>query len=103
MTVSIHGSEKIGVALAGITSVQCLMQGISGQLASSLLVLCSHNSMPWLPFLFFALVLFAAFLCAVQVSRSYRSAALACLSEPAGASPASPLEKAITEPLLCQS
>ena len=107
MTVSIHGPEKFGVALAGITSVQCLVQGIAGQLASWLLVLCSHTSMPWLPFLIFVLTLFASFLCAVQVSRSYKVAALVVPPGPACPGAVSSVENlkpvtAITTPLLFQ-
>ena len=67
LAVDIHGPDKYGITLAGVTSVQCLFQGLAGKLCGLLLDVGQANGMPWLPFGVFAGTLLLALACALQV------------------------------------
>ena len=45
-----HPVEKIGVATAGLASLQCLFQGIAGKLILVAATAGSNCGLPWLPF-----------------------------------------------------
>jgi hypothetical protein len=85
VAVDIHGPEKYGITLAGVTSVQCLLQGLAGKLCGLLFAVGQANGVPWLPFAVFSGTLLLAGACAVQV-RIPVAAGLACDSHDASIS-----------------